>query len=143
MCARVPKGGARVLKWGRRRAQHVCVLCDVVWRDVAQDVHVRHRRQQLARRAVQRSVRRCARPRRPRHTLISTRLFASRIAWLASWIDPAVGNHIQRSDHWDCLQRLLSRHALATYRRRGGRAGSYDAVIEGSDTLGHIGTFHF
>lgn len=82
-------------------------------------------------------------PRRPRHTLISTRLFASRIAWLASWIDPAVGNHIQRSDHWDCLQRLLSRHALATYRRRGGRAGSYDAVIEGSDTLGHIGAFHF
>lgn len=53
-------------------------------------------------------------PRRPRHTLTSTRLFAQRVTWLASWIDPLIGAHIQRSDHWDCLNHLLSRHALAT-----------------------------
>jgi len=74
-------------------------------------------------------------PRRPRHTLTSTKLFARRIIWLASWIDPAIGAHIERSDHWACLQTLLSRHALATYRFRGGRANTYHALIAGEIRL--------
>lgn len=52
-------------------------------------------------------------PRRPRHTVTSTKLFCLNVVSLASWIDPAIGMHIERSDHWACLQTLLSRHGAA------------------------------
>lgn len=68
-------------------------------------------------------------PRRPRHTVISIRAFMERIAWMASWIDPVIADHMRRSDHWWSLQALLSQQALAVYRKNGGRVGSYEAVL--------------
>ncbi|CAG9185983.1 hypothetical protein [Cupriavidus pampae] len=82
-------------------------------------------------------------PRRPRHTLTSTKLFALRVVWLASWIDPAISAHIEKSDHWACLQMLLSRRALATYRSRGGRTDTYHALITGRASLRSARSFHF
>ncbi|MBU67012.1 MAG: hypothetical protein CL858_26780 [Cupriavidus sp.] len=82
-------------------------------------------------------------PRRPRHTLTSTKLFSQRVVWLASWIDPAIGAHIERSDHWACLQTLLSRQALATYRSRGGRADTYHSLITGHISLRGAKAFYF
>ncbi|NHZ93478.1 hypothetical protein F2P45_31415 [Massilia sp. CCM 8733] len=72
-------------------------------------------------------------PRRPRHTVVSLRLFADRIRWFAGWIDPGISRYIQNSDHWWSLQALLHRRALAAYRQLGGRAGSYRAVLDAAE----------
>lgn len=74
-------------------------------------------------------------PRRPRHTIASLRLFAARLSWLAGWIDPAVEHYIRNSDHWMTYQALLSREALAIYRRRGGCAGTYQEVLNRSSLI--------
>jgi len=68
-------------------------------------------------------------PRRPRHTVISIRAFMERIAWMASWIDPVIAEHMRRSDHWWTLQALLSQKALAVYRKNGGKIGTFEAVL--------------
>lgn len=73
--------------------------------------------------------------RRPRHTIASLRLFAARLSWLAGWIDPAVEHYIRNSDHWLTYQALLSREALAIYRRRGGCAGTYQEVLNRSSLI--------
>lgn len=68
-------------------------------------------------------------PRRPRHTIISFRLFCERLCWLAHWIDPKLSKHMRDNDHWWTLHALLSRDALATYRTLGGQAGTYQTVL--------------
>jgi len=68
-------------------------------------------------------------PRHPRHTVISIRAFMDRIAWMASWIDPVIADHMRRSDHWWTLQALLSQQALAVYRKNGGKVGTFEAVL--------------
>ena len=68
-------------------------------------------------------------PRRPRHTIISLSLAASRICWFASWLSPNISRHIQASDHWHSLHLLLDRHALAAYRSTGGAIGTYEKVL--------------
>ena len=69
-------------------------------------------------------------PRRPRNTVTSLQLFAERICWFAGWISPAIPAYIQQTDHWWSFQALLSQQALATYRRKGGRIGTYKALLE-------------
>lgn len=69
-------------------------------------------------------------PRRPRHTVVSLNKFCARLCEFASWIDPAVRKHIHDSDHWNSLQVLLSRDALAAYRYRGGKSGTYQALVQ-------------
>lgn len=68
-------------------------------------------------------------PRKPRHTVISLRLFADRIAWFSAWIDPAISFYMQHSDHWWSFHALLDREALAIYRAMGGRVGTYEKVL--------------
>ncbi|MDR9836660.1 Abi family protein [Herbaspirillum huttiense] len=68
-------------------------------------------------------------PRRPRHTVNSLRRLVEHLSWFAGWIDPVISLHLRQSDHWWSLQVLLDRHALAIYRRTGGRAGSYRLVL--------------
>lgn len=69
-------------------------------------------------------------PRRPRHTVNSLRRLVDNLSWFAGWIDPVISRHLRNSDHWWSLQVLLDRQALATYRRFGGRAGTYRLVLE-------------
>lgn len=71
-------------------------------------------------------------PRRPRHTVKSLQKFCSRLTWFAGWMAPAVPKHMQESDHWWSFHALLNREALATYRREGGRVGTYQAVLDGT-----------
>jgi hypothetical protein len=75
-------------------------------------------------------------PRRPRHTVNSVRSFADNICWLVGWIDPDIPAYIRRSDHWWCLQALLHRHALLTYRNMGGSAGAFRLIMDGSKPSG-------
>lgn len=72
-------------------------------------------------------------PRRPRHTIISIRRFADNVCWLAGWIDQDIPAYIKNSDHWWSLQALLNRQALVTYRRLGGRVGSYRAILDATE----------
>lgn len=69
-------------------------------------------------------------PRRPRHSVTSLQLLANRICWFAGWISPAIPAYIQQTDHWWSFQALLSQRALATYRRSGGRIGTYRILLE-------------
>lgn len=78
-------------------------------------------------------------PRRPRHTIASSRLLAARIAWLSGWIDPSITQHIQNSDHWWSFHALLDRQALATYRATGGRIGTYGKVLHQISKNPHFG----
>ena len=82
-------------------------------------------------------------PRRPRHTVVSAKLFAQRLVWIASWIDPEIAAHIRRSEHWERLHKVLSRCALTAYRRRAGRAGCHEAVLKGGTRLGPRRTLHY
>ena len=68
-------------------------------------------------------------PRRPRHTVISLRKFADCVCWFSGWIGPDIPAYIRSSDHWWSFQALLSRRALATYRRMGGRVGTYQKIL--------------
>lgn len=68
-------------------------------------------------------------PRRPRQSVASLRQLAERICWFAGWIDPAIPAYIRQTDHWWSFQALLSQPALATYRRNGGRIGTYKALL--------------
>ena len=76
-------------------------------------------------------------PRRPRHTVKSLQKFCSQLSWFAAWIDPAIPQHMRESDHWWSFHALLSRDALATYRREGGRVGTYQAVLDCTAVLNH------
>lgn len=69
-------------------------------------------------------------PRRPRQTINSLQLFCSRLIEVAGWVDPEIPSHILQSDHWGSFHALLSREALATYRARSGRRGTYQALLE-------------
>lgn len=81
-------------------------------------------------------------PRRPRHTIISYRLFCERLCWLAHWIDPKLSKHMRACDHWWSLHALLSRQALATYRTLGGQAGTYQAVLADTATPQDVRAIH-
>lgn len=74
-------------------------------------------------------------PRRPRNTIASLRLFAERLACFAGWVSPKPEVYIRKSDHWVTYQALLSREALAIYRRRGGCAGTYQEVLNRSSLI--------
>lgn len=76
-------------------------------------------------------------PRRPRHTVNSLRRLVDTLVWFAGWIDPAISVHLRNSDHCWSLQALLDRHALATYRRWGGRAGTLHLVLDRAATQNH------
>jgi hypothetical protein len=69
-------------------------------------------------------------PRKPRHTIISLRLFADRICWFSSWIDPGIQTYIQNSDHWYSIQALLHRQALVISRQLGGKVGTYREILD-------------
>lgn len=69
-------------------------------------------------------------PRRPRNTVTSLQLLAERICWFVGWISPAIPTYIRQTDHWWSFQALLTQQALATYRRNGGRIGTYKALLE-------------
>ncbi|MBF1163730.1 MAG: Abi family protein [Dechloromonas agitata] len=69
-------------------------------------------------------------PRRPRNSVTSLCLLADRICWFAGWISPTIPAYIRTTDHWWSFQALLSQLALATYRRNGGRAGTYKALLD-------------
>lgn len=69
-------------------------------------------------------------PRKPRHTINSLQLFAQRISWFSGWIDPAIPQYMQNSDHWWSFYALLDRHSLAIYRKTGGSIGTYEKVLK-------------
>lgn len=69
-------------------------------------------------------------PRRPRHTVASLTRFSEQLCWLTGWVSHSIPSHIQSSDHWWSFHALLSKEALAVYRRMGGKIGTYKAVIE-------------
>lgn len=79
-------------------------------------------------------------PRRPRHTVTSLRLFADNVCWLSGWIDPSIPTYIQNSDHWWSLQALLDRQALITYRKLGGKVGTYRAILAATELPPHSKT---
>jgi len=72
-------------------------------------------------------------PRRPRHTVTSLGLFANNVCWFSGWIDPEIPGHIRNSDHWWSLQALLDRQALVTYRKLGGKVGTYRAILDATE----------
>lgn len=76
-------------------------------------------------------------PRRPRHTINSIRRFADNVCWFAGWIAPDIATYIQTSDHWWSLQALLNRQALVTYRRLGGKVGTYRKILDATEIPHH------
>lgn len=72
-------------------------------------------------------------PRRPRHTVNSLKKFADNLCWFSGWISPEIPAYIKVTDHWWSFQVLLSQDALATYRRLGGRIGTYRTLLNSSD----------
>lgn len=72
-------------------------------------------------------------PRRPRHTINSLKKFSDNLCWFAGWINPEIPAYIKGTDHWWSFQVLLSQNALATYRRLGGRIGTYKTLLNSSD----------
>lgn len=76
-------------------------------------------------------------PRRPRHTVKSLQKFCAQLSWFADWMDPAISLHMRESDHWWSFHALLSREALTSYRREGGRVGTYQAVLDNTTAVRH------
>lgn len=76
-------------------------------------------------------------PRQPRRCVTSLRLFANNVCWFSGWIDPSIPTYIQDSDHWWSLQVLLNRQALITYRKLGGKLGTYRAILDAIELPRH------
>lgn len=73
-------------------------------------------------------------PRKSRHTITHMLNAIQKIAWLTSWIDPAIPQYMTQTDHWWALNTLLSSDALDIYRQHGGRAGSYLTLLNQTAT---------